>query len=143
MLFEGEEGRQSPTAMWPSGVWRQPDPLPQWLRSTTLRGGPDGPVPLAWDAPKALARTSIVRSSRDGHSGVGPRLALANGLPLRILDSLRGTSVPCFAQWCSSELPRTPHALKRRMGPVAAALPYRTCPNHSTLRVVLPIKVNP
>lgn len=87
---------QSPAAMWPSaGPGARPPPLPE------VSDSQDGGLPAAPTPAGALlgARPFLVglRGAAGGTPGLGPRLALANGLaPLAPATPLRGTAVPCL-----------------------------------------------
>ena len=87
---------QSPAAMWPSaGPGARPPPLPE------VSDSKDGELPAAPTPAGALlgARPFLVglRGAAVGTPGLGPRLALANGLaPLAPATPLRGTAVPCL-----------------------------------------------
>ena len=79
-----------------------------------------------------------LRGAAGGTPGLGPRLALANGLvPLAPATPLRGTAVPCFEGGALPHgyVPPT-RAEEARAGPVAAMLPNRTGPKQSMLRMV-------
>ena len=100
-----------------------PPPLPEVCDA---RGGAlTGPVPSRW----RFSRHNL-RGAAGGTPGLGPRLALANGLaPLAPATPLRGTAVPCFEGGALPHgyVPPT-RAEEARAGPVAAMLPNRTGP---------------
>ena len=100
-----------------------PPPLPEVCDA---RGGAlTGPVPSRW----RFSRHNL-RGAAGGTPGLGPRLALANGLaPLAPATPLRGTAVPCFEGGALPHgyVPPT-RAEEARAGPVAAMLPNRADP---------------
>ena len=108
-----------------------PPPLPEVCDA---RGGAlTGPVPSRW----RFSRHNL-RGAAGGTPGLGPRLALANGLaPLAPATPLRGTAVPCFEGGALPHgyVPPT-RAEEARAGPVAAMLPNRTGPSWDMLRMV-------
>ena len=101
-------------------------PLPQWLSSARLGVGPDGPVPQTGTLPGA-GRVSTYGGPRATLRGVGPRLALANGLPLSASATpLRGTAVPCLEGGALPHGYVPPTSAEGALaGPVAAMLPNR------------------
>ena len=105
-------------------------PPPPMAELCEARGGAlPGPVPQTGTLPGA-GRVSTYGGPRATLRGVGPRLALANGLPLSASATpLRGTAVPCFEGGALPHGYVPPTSAEEALaGPVAAMLPNRTGP---------------
>jgi hypothetical protein len=100
-------------------------PPPPMAELCEARGGAlPGPVPQTGTLPGA-GRVSTYGGPRATLRGVGPRLALANGLPLSASATpLRGTAVPCFEGGALPHGYVPPTSAEEALaGPVAAMLP--------------------